>query len=94
MDLQVRKTGFYLFGETNWYHWMRSGQSFPVAIEGLDLINLGSVGVAGNDIVTGALGVKYKPSCHTEIGLAWEVPLTDRRDILDDRLTFDWIFRY
>ncbi len=94
LDLQVRKTGFYLFGETNWYHWMRSGQSFPVAIEGLDLINLGSVGVAGNDIVTGALGVKYKPSCHTEIGLAWEVPLTDRRDILDDRLTFDWIFRY
>lgn len=94
VDYQIGDTGFYFLGETNWYHWMRSGDRFPVAVEGLDVINLGSRGVAGNDIVTGALGIKYKPMENMELGLAWEVPLTDRRDILQDRLTFDWIIRY
>lgn len=94
LDYKIADTGFYLLGETNWYHWMQSGNSFPVPVEGIDLFNLGSRGVAGNDIVTGAVGVKYKPSGNTEIGIAWEMPLTDRRDILKDRFTFDWIIRY
>ncbi|MCA8998555.1 MAG: hypothetical protein KDA80_16265, partial [Planctomycetaceae bacterium] len=94
VDLQAGDTGLYLFGETNWYHWMRSGNAFPVPVEGVDLINLGAVGVAGNDIATAAFGVKYKPSCHTELGIAYEIPMTDRRDILQNRLTFDWILRY
>ncbi len=94
LDYQIAETGFYLLGETNWYHWMRSGSSFPVPVEGGDLFNLGAVGVAGNDIVTGAIGVKCKPSANMELGIAWELPLTDRRDVLDDRLTFDWIIRY
>lgn len=53
-----------------------------------------STDVTGQDIVTGALGVKLKPSCHLELGVAWEVPLTDERDILQDRLTVDCIWRY
>ena len=85
----------YGFTEFNWYHWTRSGASTVVpGVEGLDLFNLGSTGVAGNDIVTGAFGVKLKPSNHTELGVAWELPLTDRRDILDNRLTADFIIRY
>jgi hypothetical protein len=94
VDRKLGDTGFYLLGETNWYHWIDDGDTFPAPVEGLDLINLGSVGVDGNDIVTGALGVKYKPTANTEIGFAWEVPLTDRRDILNDRFTIDWILRY
>ena len=94
IDRQLGDTGLYLLGEANWYHWMRSGSRFPLPVEGGDLINLGSRGVAGNDIVTGALGVKYKPADNMELGVAWEVPLTDRRDILHDRFTFDWIIRY
>lgn len=94
LDYQIGDTGLYLLGETNWYHWMRSGETFPVPVEGVDLFNLGSVGVAGNDIVTGAIGLKYKPSPNTEIGVAWEMPLTDREDILKDRFTFDWILRF
>ncbi|MCA9066884.1 MAG: hypothetical protein KDA96_27645, partial [Planctomycetaceae bacterium] len=94
IDRKIGNTGLYLLGECNWYHWMDGGTAFPLPVEGLDVINLGSVGVGGNDIVTGALGVKYKPSPNMEIGFAWEAPLTDRRDILDDRYTVDWIFRY
>ena len=45
-------------------------------------------------IVTGAFGAKYKPNRHVEIGVAWELPLTERRDILENRLTVDAILRY
>lgn len=58
------------------------------------MFNFGSTGVAGNDIATGAFGAKYKPNRHVETGVAWELPLTERRDILDNRLTVDAIVRY
>lgn len=93
-DKRIGNTGFYALTELNWYHWMRSGNGPLNGIEGGDLFNLGATGVAGNDIVTGAIGGKYKPTDLSEIGLCWEVPLTDRRDVLDNRLTADFIVRY
>lgn len=94
LDYQVTKR-FYLLAEYNWYHWLRAGQDGPIpGVEGLDLINLGSPGVAGNDIVTSAVGVKFKPNGHNEIGCAFEFPLTEREDIIDNRLTVDWIVRF
>lgn len=94
VDYQIRR-GVYLLAESNWYHWLGAGQDGPIpGVEGLDLFNLGSPGVAGNDIVTAALGVKLKPHGNMEVGVAYEVPLTEREDILDNRLTVDWIIRY
>lgn len=93
LDYMVR-SGIYTFVETNWYSWTRSGAGGVPGVEGLDLFNFGSTGVTGNDIVTGALGLKLKPSGNSEIGFAYEIPLTDRRDVLANRFTFDWIFRY
>lgn len=94
-DHRFGNSNFYLLAEINWYHYMDSGTAFTLApIEGGDLFNLGSVGVSGNDIVTGAFGFKYKPTCRTELGIAWENPMTKRRDVLDNRLTVDAIFRY
>jgi hypothetical protein len=94
-DHRIGDTNLYGLVEFNWYHYMGSGRAFTLApIEGGDLFNLGSVGVAGNDIVTGAFGLKYKPSNCVELGVAWELPLTDRRDVLDNRLTVDCILRY
>ncbi len=93
-DYRVRR-GIYLLSELNWFHWTKSGQDGPIpGIEGLDLINLGSPGVAGNDILTGAAGIKFKPGNRSEIGVAFEFPLTEREDIIDNRLTVDCIFRY
>ena len=94
LDKEIGNSGIYLLGELTWYRWLSETDAFPVAVEGLDLFNLGSVGVKNNDIVTGALGFKVKPSGNTEIGLAWETFLTDRRDILQNRLTVDLILRY
>lgn len=59
-----------------------------------DLFNLGSPGVEGNNIVTNAYGLKYKPNRNLESGVAWEFPLTERRGVLDNRLTVDLILRY
>jgi len=92
-DLQLTQR-FYMLTEFNWYHWTRSGGGGINGVEGLDLFNLGSTGVAGNDIVTGAFGFKFKPGRHMEVGAAYEFPITDRQDILENRFTFDMILRY
>jgi hypothetical protein len=94
IDRKLGCTGFYLFTEANWYHYMSNGTAFPVPVGGMDLFNLGSVGIAGNDVVTGAWGVKYKPNQNLELGIAYEIPYSTRRDILQDRLTVDLILRY
>jgi hypothetical protein len=85
---------FYVLGEVNWYVWTRSGRNGVPGVEGLDVFNLGSTGVAGNSIVTGAFGVKYKPRDSMEVGIAYELPLTERKDIIQNRLTVDLILRY
>lgn len=84
----------YSLVELNWYHWMRSGEALPFNFEGGDVFNLGSTDVAGNDIVTAAVGGRYKATDGVIFGCAWEFPLTNRRDLLHDRLTVDMILRY
>lgn len=93
LDRKIGNSKFYVLGECNWYHWLVNGAT-PIPATGIDIINLGSNSAAGTDIVTAAIGVKYKPSGNTEIGVAWEAPMSDRRDIMKDRLTVDWILRY
>jgi hypothetical protein len=92
-DYEVHNNIYSLI-EFNWYHWLESGAGGIPGIEGGDLYNFGSTGVAGNDIITGAFGVKYKPQTNMEVGVAWELPLTERRDVLENRITFDFIVRY
>jgi hypothetical protein len=94
LDKRIGESRFYALSELNWYNFTRSGNAFPAAIEGGDLFNLGSVDIAGNDIVTNAYGVKYKPNRNLETGVAWEFPLTERRGVMDNRLTVDLILRY
>ena len=93
-DARLGESGLYVFSETNWYHWLRDGAAFPLPLGGLDIFNLGGVGVANNNVVTTALGVKLKPADNVEVGLAYEIPLTNRKDVLQDRVTFDFIVRY
>ena len=85
---------FYAFSELNWYNYMKNASAFPAPIEGGDLFNLGSPGVKGNNIVTNAWGIKIKPNRNIESGVAFEFPMTQRRGVLDNRLTADLIFRF
>ncbi len=85
---------WYPFIEANWFNWTSSGNGALSGLEGNDLYNLGSQDVTGNDIVTMGWGVKYKPTDCLEVGVAYEIPLTERRDLLESRLTADLILRY
>ncbi len=82
----------------NWFHFMRSpglasGSGGP-GISALDLVNLPFGAVAGNDVVTCAIGARWKPTGNFEFGGGWEFPVTHRTDILQDRAYFDLILRY
>jgi len=94
LDKRLGESNFYALTELNWYNYLKSGSAFGLPLEGGDLFNLGSVGVAGNNLVTNAYGLKYKPNRHLESGVAWEIPLTERKGILDNRLTADLILRF
>jgi len=92
-DYRLRNLPVYLFGELNWWHWASSGDMGALP-EGGDLFNLGGSGLTGNNIVSRAVGIKYKPRQNVEAGFAYEFPLTRRKGLLDDRWTADLIFRF
>ena len=93
LDYEVFDTWYGLL-ELNWFHWMQSGDRLPVTFEGGDLFNLGSTGVAGNDIVTLGVGGKKRFGEMHELGFGYEVPLTARKDVLESRIYVDLILRY
>jgi len=95
LDHRIGGSNFYGLFESNWFHWIKDGNNPTFSgIEGNDFFNLGSTNVAGTDIVDVAFGLKYKPNGNLEIGAAFEVPVSQKRDLLEDRLTVDAILRY
>ena len=85
----------YLLTEVNWFHWYDSGANALLnTVEGHDLFNFGSTNVDGNDLVTMAFGGKLKPNRNSELGIAYEVPVSGRQDVTTNRLTVDMILRY
>ena len=87
--------GFYGLVGLNWFHWMSSsGLDAGAPVTGLDVLNIPNGNAAGTNVVTAMTGVKWKPSAHCEIGSGFEFALTDRTDILRNRLYIDFIVRY
>ncbi|PQO26116.1 hypothetical protein C5Y96_21950 [Blastopirellula marina] len=85
----------YLFTELAWWHWTDdASQGAALGVAGHDLFNLRVNDVAGNNLVTQNVGMRYKPNGHLETGVAYEFPLTGFEDITQSRLTVDMIFRY
>ncbi|MEM9646165.1 MAG: hypothetical protein AAF989_14340 [Planctomycetota bacterium] len=85
----------YLFTENSWWHWVDEADvGLPLGISGQDLLNVSATNVEGNDLVTHNVGAKFKPHGNFEAGIAYEFPLTEFKDIIEDRLTVDMIFRY
>ncbi len=62
--------------------------------EALDVANLGSDDVEGNDIITAAIGLRIRINGRSSLGIAYERPLTRRKDILKQRVTLNvtWEF--
>jgi hypothetical protein len=53
--------------------------------EGYDYANLGSPGVAGENVVAWSVGVRVPVNRHLIFGAAYERPLTQRKDVLSQR---------
>ncbi|MCG8587482.1 MAG: hypothetical protein MI757_22475 [Pirellulales bacterium] len=85
----------YGFFEVNWFHWTRSGDNaLTNGIAGFDLLNLGSTGVAGLDVVTLAAGATMKLRCYDELSLGYEFPVSEEEDIIRDRFYLTYSLRY
>ena len=57
------------------------------AFEGVDILNLGSDDVEGNNVISAAIGVRYAFNHNLSFGFSYERPVTRRKDILQQRFT-------
>ena len=98
----------YLLAEMNWLTVLSRGAgnknftdqadgAVPAVadFEGGDLINLGASHSGSNrDIVTAAVGVRYKLGM-ADFGVAYELPLTDEENnLMEDRVTVDLVVTF
>jgi hypothetical protein len=84
----------YPLVELNWFQYTTNGHTEPVNFEGRDLANFGSRMIAGHGEVSMAVGGRFKINESLQAGLAYEFPLGTSRNLMDYRLTLDFIFRY
>lgn len=94
IDHKLGATRMYAVGEMNWYHYFGSGNLPTDDAAGLDLFNFGNANAAGLEVITAAFGMRYKPLATVEMGVIYELPMTEKKDILNNRLSADWITRY
>jgi hypothetical protein len=62
--------------------------------EGNDVVNLGSQGVAGNDIVSMAVGARFPITKHIHAAFAFEFPVTSREDLLKQRSSVNLTYEF
>lgn len=87
---------FYPLVELNWFHYTSGGNwGIPHAVgEGDGHINFGTSGMNGDNLVTVAVGAKAKLNRHVDVGIAWETPISNREDLIQNRITTELILRY
>ncbi|GAB4139255.1 MAG: hypothetical protein Tsb009_08090 [Planctomycetaceae bacterium] len=86
LHLDRRMTdNLYFLWELNGFTYVDSGRRLGVNVEGGDLINLGAANVDGNNFITTAFGITYKWNDNVQIAAAHEFPITERKDIMDNR---------
>ena len=84
--------------EINFYHTLNAGErgSVPTDFEGGGFFNFGSPnGEVNENIVTAALGARYKINESLSLGAAYEVPLTEEEEnFMDSRITLDFVYKF
>jgi hypothetical protein len=84
----------YPLVELNWTHYTQNGGARFLNFEGNDLFNFGSRGVAGQNELSLAFGLRYKFCEGIQIGSAFQFPILAHRGLDSFRWTIDMIFRY
>jgi hypothetical protein len=88
---------FTPIAEINLYHTFSAGNTgIPTDFEGGGFFNFGSPnGEVNENIVTAALGARYKINEALSIGAAYEVPLTEEEEnFMDSRITLDFVYKF
>jgi hypothetical protein len=80
---------FYPLLEINGWTPIDDGNRTNVGANGLDLVNLGSGNAS--TVVTFAPGVRVRLHDHADFGFAYEVPMTDDQDLMNWRVTTDFV---
>jgi hypothetical protein len=94
LHLDYDSQGFYPLVEVNGIYYIKSGKELDTNMEGGDIISLGARDVAGNHFVSVAFGAAKVFNPHLIVSAAWEVPIMNRDDLLEDRLTAKLTLRY
>ncbi len=63
-------------------------------IGGLDYAALGSSGIASKDIVTLTVGLRLPLTKHVSLSGAYEIPVTENKDVLAQRVTSNLMFEF
>lgn len=95
--------------EVNWFHVLDAGNgtgNYPsqvggnvpavINFEGGDLFNLGAANAGQNrDLVTAAVGFRSRITDSVDLGLAYEMPLTDEEaSLMEKRVTLDLVWKF
>jgi len=88
VDYDVMERVFPLL-ELNGYTPINDGGRSAVGANGMDLVNMGSSNAS--TVVTFAPGVRVRLHENVDAGLSYELPLTDDKDLMDWRVTTDFV---
>lgn len=70
----------------------RTDSSAVGSFEGFDLVNFGST--ESGSVTTMALGLRHRITERVMVGVAWETPISNREDIIDQRITADAVITF
>jgi hypothetical protein len=85
---------FFPLMELNWFSVTTNGTSNPAYnFEGRDLVNFGA-NAKGNNLLTMALGGRWRFNDRWTVGGAFEFGIAGRRDIFQNRFMMDLTWRY
>ena len=96
MHIDTQLGSFFPLFELNMTHCIGAGKRYTGGSEGGDLWILGMDGAAGNTLLTGAAGARYKFTNNFSIGAAYQFPITSGAgsDVFRWRLTSDMILTF
>lgn len=93
-DVKLTERLYALTGVT-WWHWTDDANpGAALGVGGQDLFSLPANDVAGNDLVTQNVGLRFKARRNLIAGIAYEFPLTGFQDVIENRLVADLILRF
>jgi len=85
---------FHPYVAGNGYTVLSDGKGLPINTEGYDLVNFGSSAASGSTQLTLGGGFRSHLTKRLDFGFGYEKAVVKPNGLLDDRYTFDFVFRF